>query len=68
MIQFNKRCEICGKPTSSLYTHEFDGHILCKEHFEMMLSAGLLEEGMDDEWHFIFLHEEDIKELIDMLK
>lgn len=68
MIQFNKKCEICGRPTSSLIVHNFDGHILCKQHFYMMLDAGLLEEGMDDEWHFIFYDEKRIKELISILK
>lgn len=68
MIQFNKRCEICGMPTSSLHVHEIDGHIICLAHFRMLLEAGLLYEGMDDMWHFMFVHEKDVQELIDMLK
>lgn len=53
MILFNKRCEICGKPTSDQYVNEIDDHIICIHHFRMLLEAGLLLEGMDDEWHFI---------------
>lgn len=28
MILFNKRCEICGKPTSDQYVNEIDDHII----------------------------------------
>ena len=47
MILFNKRCEICGKPTSDQYVNEIDDHIICIHHFRMLLEAGLLFEGMD---------------------
>jgi hypothetical protein len=67
MILFNKRCEICGKPTSDQYVNEIDDHIICIHHFRMLLEAGLLFEGMDDKWHFMFVHEKDVKELIKML-
>lgn len=52
MIQFNRRCEICGKPTSDLYNDMVDGHILCITHFRLALESGMLSEGLDDEWHF----------------
>lgn len=67
MILFNKRCEICGKPTSDQYVNEIDDHIICIHHFRMLLEAGLLFEGMDDKWHFMFVHEKDVEELIKML-
>lgn len=67
MILRNKRCEICGCATSDQYINEIDGHIICVKHFNMLLEAGLLFEGMDDEWHFEFVHEKDIEELIKML-
>lgn len=67
MILFNKRCEICDKPVSDQYVNEIDGHITCICHFQMLLEAGLLFEDMDDEWHFVFMHEKDIEELIKML-
>lgn len=67
MILFNKKCEICGKPTSGQHINEIDNHIICIHHFRMLLEAGLLFEGMDDKWHFMFVCEEDIKEFIKML-
>lgn len=48
MILFNKRCEICGKPTSDQYVNEIDDHIICMHNFRMLLEAGLLFEGMGD--------------------
>lgn len=68
MIQFDKRCEICGMPISGLQAFDIDGHIVCLTHFRMLLAAGLLLEGMDEEWHFVFVHEKDIDEFLEMLK
>lgn len=59
MILFNKRCEICGLPVSDQVINEIDEHIICLKHFRMLLEAGLLFEGMDDEWHLI--NENDIE-------
>lgn len=59
MILFNKRCEICGLPVSDRVINEIDEHIICLKHFHMLLEAGLLFEGMDDEWHLI--NENDIE-------
>lgn len=68
MIQFNKRCEICGKPTSDTYANEIDGHVVCLTHFRMLLEAGLLFEGMDDMWHFVVTNKQDVEEIIKILK
>lgn len=68
MILFGKRCEICGKPVSDQYVHEVDGHVVCLTHFRMLLEAGILFEGMDEEWHFEMVHEKDIDDILEMLK
>lgn len=67
MILFDKRCEVCSRPTSDKYVNEIDGHIICIRHFRMLLEAGLLYEGQDDRWHFLYAHEKDIEELIKLL-
>lgn len=63
MIDFNCTCAIChkliGKKDKERYQHEVDDIKLCYNHFRMMLRAGLLFEGADDDWHFINC--EDIK-------
>lgn len=63
MIDFECNCVICHRPISKEnkknYPFEIDGIKLCYNHFQMALCAGLLLEGMDDEWHFININ--DIK-------
>lgn len=51
MIQFDRRCCVCGKPTSSHFVDEIDGKILCKSHYSMVIGF-MAYEGMDDDWHF----------------
>jgi hypothetical protein len=67
MILSNKRCDICGKPVSDQHVFEIDGYIICVCHFRMLLEADLIYEGMDNEWHFMYVHEKDIEELLNML-
>lgn len=54
MIDFKCNCAICHRFISKKnYPFEIDGIKLCYNHFQMVLRAGLLFEGIDDEWHFI---------------
>lgn len=56
MIDFKKHCCICLKLGCK---HEIDNLYLCDKHFDMLLCAGQLFEGEDDEWHFE--NKEDLK-------
>lgn len=54
MIDFKCNYAICHRLISKKnYPFEIDGIKLCYNHFQMVLRAGLLFEGIDDEWHFI---------------
>ena len=48
MIDFKCNCAICHRLISKKnYPFEIDGIKLCYNHFQMVLRAGLLFEGID---------------------
>lgn len=51
------KCILCG--SHDVYEFFDERVCLCKRHFKMLLTNGLLKEGSDDLWHFI--NESDLK-------
>ena len=51
-----RRCAICGKPVypdKEQYQCLVDYSYYCRSCFSMLIAAGLLYEGQDDDWHVL---------------
>ena len=51
-----RRCTICGKPVypdKEQYQCLVDYSYYCRSCFSMLIAAGLLYEGADDDWHVL---------------
>lgn len=47
-------CSLCNKPIIARplkAQFEIDDFVFCRHCFQLLLIAGLLFEGQDDEWH-----------------